>query len=94
VFSNTNQWDIFYFDGIIQNWAYDFTGYGGDDYMDIGRGYFIPGDGTSNPKHFNGNVNNGTLYFDIYTTTLGDKPYWDDDDWNLIGNPYPSAISV
>lgn len=64
-------------------------------YMDIGRGYFSTGTSVSTGlRSFWGQVNNGTYLFPIYSTNLGDKPNWHDDDWNLIGNPYPSPISI
>tara|TARA_R110002050_G_scaffold97893_3_gene203428 strand:- start:489 stop:3602 length:3114 start_codon:yes stop_codon:yes gene_type:complete len=68
---------------------------GGDGVMDAGRGYFVPGD-VAPTRSFNGQVNNGTITVPIQATTLGNPggTDWGDDDWNLIGNPYPSAISA
>jgi hypothetical protein len=68
---------------------------GGDGIMDITGGYFIPGNPTA-LKTYNGTINNGLLYKAISTTTLGNPggTDWADDDWNLLGNPYPSALSA
>ena len=68
---------------------------GGDGLMDVTRGYFIPGDLTA-ARVYNGTVNNGDYSTAISTTTLGNPggTDWDDDDWNLLGNPYPSALSA
>ncbi len=64
-----------------------------DGIMDIGRGYFIPG--STNPTRvFTGVPNNGAIQLPIESTGLGDRPDWTGDDWNLIGNPYPSAIDL
>jgi hypothetical protein len=72
----------------------------GDDYlnastMDPGRGYIIMGPTTGSfPRTesvtFTGTVNNG-----VVTTPIALTPgAVTDDDWNLVGNPYPSAISA
>tara|TARA_R110002050_G_scaffold97893_3_gene203431 strand:- start:5411 stop:8482 length:3072 start_codon:yes stop_codon:yes gene_type:complete len=68
---------------------------GGDGMMDAGRGYFAPGNATPT-RTFTGKVNNGPISIPIQATTLGNPggTGWGDDDWNLIGNPYPSAISA
>lgn len=55
--------------------------------MEVGRGYFIKSDDDNGvlTRTFTGTVNNGnvdeTIYFNSST-----------DNFNLIGNPYPSAI--
>lgn len=76
--------------------------------MTVGKGYIIrtPAgwSGTSYNATFTGRPNNGTLTATVqrgtYTgadyntgvsTTLGTK---DDDNWNLVGNPYPSSINA
>ena len=66
---------------------------GGDGTMDVGRGYFAPGNAVST-KTFSGTINNGTVTTPISTTALGNNPNWNNDDWNLVGNPYPSAINA
>ena len=68
---------------------------GADGLMDIGKGYYIPGAGASNKvKKFRGQINNGDVLVPVTTTGLGNNTFWDNDDWNLIGNPYPSAIDA
>jgi hypothetical protein len=68
---------------------------GGDGVMDIGSGYFTPG-GVAATKTFTGDVNNGDILVPIATTSLGNPggSDWADDDWNLIGNPYPCALNA
>lgn len=65
---------------------------GGDGYMDITRGYFITGNTTNPQKEFIGTINNGDITTTIVATEYGDNINWDDDDWNFVGNPYPSAL--
>lgn len=65
-------------EGLRQGWS-SATGA-----MTNGRGYIATGTGTAN---FNGFANNGNLSFG--PTTLGTHT-----SFNLIGNPYPSAISA
>ncbi|UTW67274.1 T9SS type A sorting domain-containing protein [bacterium SCSIO 12643] len=68
---------------------------GGDGIMDIGGGYFVPGNPTA-LKTYNGDINNGDIQKAITTTSLGNPggTDWADDDWNLLGNPYPSALNA
>ncbi len=65
--------------------------------MDPTRGYIIRAPGGT-PQNFSilhsytfvGTPNNGNISMPIsYGTAAGD-----DDQWNLLGNPYPSAVSV
>tara|TARA_R110002050_G_scaffold158191_2_gene286982 strand:- start:6418 stop:9483 length:3066 start_codon:yes stop_codon:yes gene_type:complete len=66
-----------------------------DGNFDVGRGYFIVGN-TSNKYDFRktsgASLNNGTITANIYgssgAVTSGSN------DWNLLSNPYPSAISL
>lgn len=63
--------------------------------MTSGKGYIIIGPTTGTfPKSesvvFNGVVNNGVVNTKIFK--IPGIPA--DDDWNLVGNPYPSAISA
>jgi hypothetical protein len=68
---------------------------GGDGIMDSGIGYFASGGGNSFiEKSFIGEIQNGDISVSIVTTSLGNNPNWDDDDWNLVGNPYPSKLSA
>ncbi len=68
---------------------------GGDGLMDVTRGYFIPGN-LSAARIYSGQVNNGDYSTAVVTTTLGNPggTDWADDDWNLVGNPYPSGLSA
>lgn len=68
---------------------------GGDGIMDIGGGYFVPGNPTA-LKTYNGEINNGDIQKAITITSLGNPggTDWADDDWNLLGNPYPSALNA
>jgi hypothetical protein len=68
---------------------------GGNGIMDPARGYFTPGNANS-LKTFTGTVNNGDITIPIKTTSLVNPggSGWGDDDWNLVGNPYPSALNA
>ena len=66
-----------------------------------GRGYIVRG--SSGISTFNGNPNNGDISIPITRSTYTGAAYvgptatpvtQDDDNWNLLGNPYPSAISA
>ncbi len=66
-----------------------------DGNFDIARGYFIPGNTTNPTITFSGSqLNNGPYTFPIYGSDAVTPPSWAGNDWNLVGNPYPSAISV
>ena len=75
------------------------------DNMELGKGYIVRGlTGTSisNTAEFIGTLNNGKISLPIsrgsYTggdyTGIGNTATAEDDNWNLLGNPYPSAISL
>jgi hypothetical protein len=66
---------------------------GGDAQMNTGVGYFAPGN-TVSLRSFTGQVNNGDINVPIYTTNIGSNVNWNNDDWNLVGNPYPSALNA
>ncbi|MFT6324731.1 MAG: hypothetical protein ACJAWO_002298 [Halieaceae bacterium] len=68
---------------------------GADGVMDVTRGYFIPGN-LSAARSYTGQVNNGDYTTPIATTTLLNPggTLWGDDDWNLLGNPYPSGLDA
>ncbi|WP_179020904.1 GEVED domain-containing protein [Winogradskyella forsetii] len=73
--------------------------------MNIGQGYAIRDlEGTlmADIAQFNGKLNNGQITHLIKRGTynganypgIGNTATAEDDNWNLIGNPYPSAISL
>lgn len=65
----------------------------GDNVMNPCRGYGVK-TGSSTTKTFSGTANNGTLNYTIYTSSLNNASGWSGDDWNLVGNPYPSALNL
>ena len=72
----------------------DWVNYSGE--MKSGTGYAAM---TSSPgirnTVFSGKVNNGVITVNVQLSTdASDDPGGDEDDWNLLGNPYPSAISA
>jgi hypothetical protein len=66
---------------------------GADGILDVGRGYFVPGYNVNN-RVLEGQVNNGDVFINIHETSLGNKPDWNLDDWNLVGNPYPCGLDL
>ena len=66
---------------------------GGNGVMNVGKGYFVPGSTTAT-REYEGQVNNGDINVPITITSLGNQIDWNDDDWNLLGNPYPSALDA
>ena len=60
---------------------------GGSNSMEVGRGYFIRSDNDSGvlTRTFTGTINNGNIDEPIYFNSST-------DNFNLIGNPYPSAL--
>jgi len=69
--------------------------------MTVGRGYAIKGgSNVAETINFAGTFNNGIvtqpLSFDVYNNVVEDypDPAATDDDSNLVGNPYPSAINA
>jgi hypothetical protein len=63
-----------------------------DNLMDPGRGYFIPGQVGTPLIVFSGKINNGPIVKPVFET-VSTSPYTG-DDWNLLGNPYPSALGI
>ncbi|MCK5638917.1 MAG: hypothetical protein KAH67_09405, partial [Flavobacteriaceae bacterium] len=64
--------------------------------MEIGKGYTAMAPNTNpfvNKQSvvFSGEVNNGHLNAPVYLSNDNNN---ENDDWNFIGNPYPSAISA
>jgi len=73
--------------------------------MTLGKGYAIrdlEGTAIANTAQFEGKLNNGQITHYITRGTYngidyegnGNTATAEDDNWNLIGNPYPSAISL
>ncbi|EDP72241.1 CHU large protein; uncharacterized [Flavobacteriales bacterium ALC-1] len=73
--------------------------------MPLGKGYIVRGllgGSIANTVEFEGTLNNGQISFPISRGTYNGADYMgigntataDDDNWNLLGNPYPSAISL
>ena len=67
---------------------------GGDGIMNQGIGYFIPGNASASEKKFTGTVNNGDLTVQVKAANNPGGVSWYGDNWNLLGNPYPSALSL
>ena len=67
---------------------------GGDGIMNPGVGYFIPGNASNTKKTFEGDVNNADISVSIYAQNNPGGVNWTGDNWNLLGNPYPSAIDI
>jgi hypothetical protein len=81
----------------------------GSETMTLGRGYIVRGPDNFTSTHqiyqanFIGVPNNGILTTPISRSTYTGAAYTgptttqvtaDDDNWNLIGNPYPSAVNA
>jgi hypothetical protein len=63
-----------------------------DGNFDIGRGYFAPGNTTSTRTFSDASApNNGNINVAIYGSSVAVAG---GNDWNLIGNPYPSTVRV
>lgn len=68
---------------------------GADGIFDAGYGYFVPGNvGADTTKTFTGKANNGIVSVKVYQQVNPNNVSWTGDDWNLVGNPYLSAISA
>ena len=73
--------------------------------MEVGKGYIVRGllgGSIANTVEFQGTLNNGQISYPISRGSYNGADYMgigntataDDDNWNLLGNPYPSAISL
>jgi hypothetical protein len=105
LFQSTSS-NIFYWDPIVSNIPFGGTGQGywrdaSNQPMETGKGYIAKAPNysslTQDETLFNNGVpNNGSLHVTISRGSDNDGLDGDDDDddWNLVGNPYPSAISA
>lgn len=66
----------------------------GDGLMDPGRGYYVPGKAGTAMRTFQGDVNNGSINFPVYAANNPGGVDWAGDNWNLLGNPYPSSLDL
>jgi hypothetical protein len=66
---------------------------GGDGLMDVARGYFIPGSDINPTRTFSGQINNASIQKAVTLAANPGGVPWTGDHWNLIGNPYPSALN-
>ena len=71
------------------------SGYTVDGKMDIGLGYAATGSTIPNDdiRTFVGRPNNGVITKAVRATNIT-TTVWDLSDWNLLGNPYPSGLSM
>lgn len=93
---NTLADKYYYWNGATQGWA---LSYNGTEVMVPGKGYIIraPQTFSTDPSEtqpyedgeFSGTPNNGEITYEVYGTS--DPAV---DKWNLLGNPYPCAISI
>ena len=82
---------------------------GGNEIMALGKGYIVRGPDAYTATHQNytatfvGTPNNGVINTPIQRSTYTGAPYvgptttmvtLNDDNWNLLGNPYPSALNA
>ncbi|WP_170265134.1 DUF2341 domain-containing protein [Salibacter halophilus] len=67
---------------------------GGDNMINTGEGYFIAGDSVNPVRIFEGQVHNGPISVGVLNPNVSPGGSWDGKNWNLIGNPYPSAIYI
>ena len=88
----TNAWGYFSYDSNMQSWVNESA----STVMQVGKGYavspessFTGGVITVEFNHDFDKFNAGTIKVPVVINGTGAQ---DDDDWNFIGNPYPSAI--
>ncbi|WP_282043568.1 GEVED domain-containing protein [Winogradskyella flava] len=73
--------------------------------MTLGKGYIVRGllgGSMASTAEFDGTLNNGVIFVPVSRGTwtgadyagIGNTATAEDDNWNLMGNPYPSAISL
>lgn len=66
---------------------------GADGIFNVGTGYYAVGNNSAQ-RTFEGTMNNEIVSVPVVSTSLGNNPNWTGDDWNLVGNPFPSAINA
>lgn len=109
VFTGSNPCDIHVFDAANQRWRWPYAvgfsttcmsnpvtfqsqqvlaGHNGN--LLPGWGYFAPG-AASPTRQFTGTVNNGDI---THPMQLGSNATQGWDNWNLLGNPYPSSLNI
>jgi hypothetical protein len=88
----SNAWRYYSFDASAQDWSAET----GNTIMQSGKGYAVsaPENHTGGVvditfTHSNSTFNYGNIDTNLSITGTGAQ---DDDDWNLLGNPYPSPI--
>ncbi len=59
-----------------------------------GRGYFAPGGGPATRIFSGQTIHNGNINISAEAGNNPSGANWTGDDWNLIGNPYPSAFNI
>lgn len=69
---------------------------GADGILSTARGYFVPGASGITRTFEGSSVHNGDISKPLESGTNPGTPNinWTQDNWNLIGNPYPSAIDI
>ncbi len=82
-FEPARTWVNFKNSTVFPTWDY---ANGSADFL-VGRGYLVEYSGTNHTKQFQGNLNNGTI-----SVTLSKSGTGSFAAYNLVGNPYPSAI--
>ncbi|RMG94642.1 MAG: hypothetical protein D6706_13510, partial [Chloroflexi bacterium] len=78
--------NVFYYDETLNNADYRDDWVPASGTLVVGKGYAASGAGTVT---FNGVVNDGNFNIPITSTGSGAE-----DGWNLIANPYPSAVDA
>ena len=66
---------------------------GADGVFGTGVGYYSVGNSSATRK-FEGTLNNEVISTPIVSTSIGNNSNWTGDDWNLVGNPFASAINA